>query len=113
MEGDINMSLWRIKNIPAPIYDYDPISKAVLEQTYLVDYKKIVDYRKSLSETLMWEYCKKYVTSIYRFDRGSNNSELVFDTKTRKVSKTIDQSLEENDAIQNTPNLQPVLCTKS
>ena len=30
MKGDINMSLWRIKNIPTPINDYDPISKAVL-----------------------------------------------------------------------------------
>ena len=113
MESDINMSLWRIKNVPAPIYDYDVISKAVLEQTYLVEYKKIVDYRKSLSETLMWEYYKKYVSSIYRFDRGSNNSELLFDTTTRKVSKTIDQGLEETDAIQNTTNLQPLLCTKS
>ena len=33
MEGDIDMSLWRIINIPAPIYDYDAISKAVLEHT--------------------------------------------------------------------------------
>ena len=40
MEGDINMSLWRIKNIPAPVNDYNAISKAVLQQTYLVDYKK-------------------------------------------------------------------------
>ena len=31
MKGDIDMPLWRIKNIPAPIYDYDAISKAVLE----------------------------------------------------------------------------------
>ena len=61
----------------------------------------------------MWEYYNKYVTSIYHFDRGSNNSELVFDATTRKVSKTTDQGLEENDTIQNTPNLQPVLCTKS
>ena len=113
MEGDIDMSLWRIKNIPAPIFDYYAISKAVLEQTYLVDYKKIVDYRKSLSETLMWEYYTKCVTSIYRFDRGSNNSELVFNKTARKVSKTIDQGLEENDAVQNTINLQPLLCTKS
>ena len=102
MKGDIDMSFWRIKNIPTPIYDYDPISKAVLERTYLVDYKKIVDYRKSTSETLMWEYLTKYVTSIYHFDRGSNNSELVFDTTTMKVSKTIDQGLQENDAVQNT-----------
>ena len=113
MKGDIDMSLWRIKNIPAPIYDYDAISKAVLEQTYLVDYKKIVYYRKSLSETMMWEYYTKYATGMYRFDRGLSNSELVFDTTTRKVSETIDQGLEENDAVQNTANLQPLLCTKS
>ena len=31
MKDDIEMSFWRIKNIPAPIYDYDPISKAVPE----------------------------------------------------------------------------------
>ena len=61
----------------------------------------------------MWEYYTKYVTSIYRFDRGSNNSELVFDTTNRKVSKTIDQGLEENDEVQSTTNLQPLLCTKS
>ena len=104
MKGDIDMSFWRTKNIPAPIYDYDVISKAVLEQIYLKEYKKIIDYRKSLSETL-WEYYTKYVTSIYRFDRGSNNSELVYDTTSRQVSKTIDQGLEENDVVQNTTNL--------
>ena len=60
MEGDMNMSSWRIKNIPAPINDYDPISKAVVEQTYLVDYKKLVDYTKSLSETLLWKYYTKF-----------------------------------------------------
>ena len=113
MEGDIDMSLWRIKNIPAPIYDYDAISKAVLEQTYLVDYKKVLDYRKSLSETLMWEYYKKYVTSIYHFDRVSNNIELVFDTTITTVSKAVDQDLEENDAIQSTLSFQPTTCTKS
>ena len=61
----------------------------------------------------MWEYYAKYVSSIHRFDRGSNNSELVYGNATRKVSKTIDQGLEENDAEQNTPHLQPLLCTKS
>ena len=40
MKGDINMSLWRIKNIPTTIYDYNAFSTAVLEQAYLVDYKK-------------------------------------------------------------------------
>ena len=40
MKGDIDMSLWRIKSIPASIYDYDPITKAVPEQTYLINYKK-------------------------------------------------------------------------
>ena len=65
MEGDINKSLWTIKDIPAPIYDYDAISKSVQEQTSLVDYKKIVDYRKRLRETLMLEYieelCNEYL----------------------------------------------------
>ena len=61
----------------------------------------------------MWEYYKYYVTTNYRFDSGSNNSELVFDTTTRKVSKAIDQGLEENDTIQNTLSVQPTICTKS
>ena len=73
MKGDISMSLWRIKNIPAPITDYDPVSKAVLEQTYLSKYVKISDYRVNLSETF-WEYNTKHASSVYRFDRGSNNS---------------------------------------
>ena len=45
--------------------------------------------------------------------RGSNNSELVYNSTIRKVSKTIDQSLQENDSVQNTTNFQPILCTKS
>ena len=110
MKGDINMSLWRIKNVPAPIYDYDAISKTVLEQTYYSKCVKISDYRANLSETLFWEYHTKNASSIYRFDRGSNNSELVYNSTTRKVSRTIDQSLQENDAVQNAPNFQ---CTKS
>ena len=61
----------------------------------------------------MWEYYTKYTTNTNRFGRGSNDNELVFDTTTRKVSKTIDQGLEENDAVQNTTNLQSLLCTKS
>ena len=109
MKGDINMSYWRIKNIPAPIYDYDAISKSVLDETYLSNYTKISNYRLNLSETLFWEYYKKYATSIYRFDRGLNNSELVYDATNRKVSKTIDQPLQENDAVQNTTNFQPTI----
>ena len=113
MKGDMNMSLWRIKNIPAPTYDYDAISKAVLEQTYFSKCLKISDYRVNLSETLFWEYYTKYASSTYRFDRGSNNSELVYNSTTRKVSKAIDQTLQENDAVQNTTSFQPTICTKS
>ena len=113
MKGDINMSRWIIKNIPTSIYDYDAISKAVLEQTYFSKCLKISDYRVNLSETLFWEYYTKYASSTYRFDRGSNNSELVYNSTTRKVSKTIDQSLQENDAVQNTVSFQPTICTKS
>ena len=113
MKGDINMSLWRIKNIPAPIDDYDVISKAILEQTYYSKYLKINYYRVNLSETLFWEYYRKHAPSIYRFDRGLNNRELVYNSTTRKVSKTIDQSLQENDAVQSNINFQPTICTKS
>ena len=90
MKGDTDMSLWRIKNIPTPIYDYDVISKAVLEQIYYSKCVKISHYRVNLSETLFWEYYTKYASSIYRFDRGSNNSESVYNSTTRKVSKAID-----------------------
>ena len=113
MKGDINMSLWRIKNIPTPLYDYDAISKAVLEQTYHSKCVKISNYRINLSETLFWEYYTKYASSIYRFDRGSNNSDLEYNSTTRKVSKAIDQTPQENDAVQNTPSFQPSICTKS
>ena len=71
------------------------------------------DYRVNLSETLFWEYYTKYASSTYRFDRGSNNSELVYNSTTRKVSKAIDQTLQENDAVQNTTSFQPTICTKS
>ena len=113
MSGDIDMSLWRIKNIPALIFDYDVISKAVLEQIYFSKCVKISNYKVNLSETLFWEYYKKYATSIYRFDRGSNNSELEYNSTTRKLSRTIDQSLQQNGALQNTSNLQPIISTKS
>ena len=73
----------------------------------------ITNFRKQLSETLLWEYFKRYSSSLYRFDRGINNSELIYDASTRKVSKVLDQGLEENDAVQNTTSLQPLLCTKS
>ena len=65
MKGDINMSLWRIKNIPAPIYDDDAISKAVLGQTYLSKYVKISENRVNVSETLFWEYYTKIASSTY------------------------------------------------
>ena len=32
MCGDIDMSLWRIKNIPTPIFDCDVISKTIQEK---------------------------------------------------------------------------------
>ena len=113
MTNFLYMSLWRIKNIPAPIFDYGPVSKAVLEQLYFSQCVKISDYRVNLSETLFREYYIKYASSIYKFDRGSNNSELVYNCTTRKVSTTIHQALQENDAAQNTLNFQPTICTKS
>ena len=109
MKGDINMSLWAIRGNPDPIFDDQLIRKKYTDDKFVT----ITGFRKQLSETLLWEYFKKYSSSVYRFDRGSNNSELVYNTTTRKVSKLLDQSLEENDAVQNTTNLQPLLCTKS
>ena len=65
MKGDINMYLYRIKNIPTPISDYHTISKSVLEQTYFSKCLKISDYRVNLSETLFWEYYTKNASSMY------------------------------------------------
>ena len=40
MTGDIDTSLYAIKNVPVAIDDQDPITNADLEQAYLAKYLK-------------------------------------------------------------------------
>ena len=109
MKGDINMHSQKITGNPDLIFDDQLIREKYADDKFL----EISQFRKELSETIILEYFKQHISSIYRFRKGKNNRELIYDPTTRKVSKLIDGGPDENDVIENTTNFQPLLCMKN
>ena len=100
---DVDMQNHDINNLKInPQLESSAISKAYLRK-YIYE---------SLSETLLWEYYTKHGNCLYKVDRGLN-SEVSFDSSTRKVSVLHDQTLSRDDAEQTNQALQLTLCTKA
>ena len=68
--------------------------------------------QNTFSDLYIDEYFKNYANCMYKIDK-SLDSELIFDSSTRKISKLKDNTLYELDANQNVVVNQPKLCTKA
>ena len=64
------------------------------------------------SDLYIDEYFKNYANRMYKIDKGLE-SELTFDSSTRKISVLKDNTLYELDANQSATGNQPKLCTKA
>ena len=106
LTGNINMSLYRVTNIAAPIDNTNGISKIYMS-TYI---NSFID--KILIETLVQEY-NRSAAVIYKFDRGNSSEVSVADSSTRQVSRIFDQSLSADDAKMSNTASQPLLCAKA
>ena len=69
-------------------------------------------YKIFFSDLYIDEYFKNYANCMYQIDKGLD-SELIFDSSTRKISLLKDKSFYELDANQNVVSNQPKLCTKA
>ena len=104
---DINTKGKRIDNLKTVC-----MSDNTANLNYAVNMKCLLMYTTlQLSETLFWEFYQK-ANAFYHFPTA-NSHELTFDPTTRKVSEIYDQSLSQDNAYQNTTNLQATICTKS
>lgn len=109
MSGDINMNSQKIRGNPDPTLDDQLIRKKYTDDKFLT----ITSFRNQMSEILIQDFLKKYISSMYKFDKGENNNEFIYDPTTRKVSKLIDKGIDENNAIQSSTSFKPLLCNKS
>ena len=64
------------------------------------------------SDLYIDEYFKNYANCMYKINKGLN-SELTFDSSTRKISKLKDNTLYELDANESATGNQPKLCIKA
>ena len=76
------------------------------------DYHLTSHIQNIFSDLYIDEYFKNYANSMYKIDKGLN-SELTFNSSTRKISKLKDSTSYELDANQNATGNQPKLCTKA
>ena len=104
---DIDMHNKRIDNLKTVcINDNTTNSNYAINMACLQSY-----FITKLSETLMWEINES--ATAYYIIKTASSHEVTFDPTTRKTTEIYDQSLSQDNAYQNTYNLQPTLCTKA
>ena len=104
---DINMNNRRIDNLKTVC-----MTDNTTNLQYAINMQCLLNYTMlQLSETIFWEYYQRS-SAFYHFPTA-NSHELTFDSTSRKVSQIYDQSLSQDNAYQNTTNLQPEISNKN
>ena len=106
-DGSSDLTIFNSQSILLGTGLYFNNGKITIDNSHLTNH-----LQNTFSDLYIDEYFKNYANCMYKIDKGLD-SELIFDSSTRKISKLKDNTLYELDANQNVAGNQPKLCTKA
>ena len=105
-DGSSDLTIFNSQSILLGTGLYFNNGKITIDNSHLTNH-----LQNTFSDLYIDEYFKNYANCMYKIDKGLD-SELIFDSSTRKISKLKDNTLYELDANQNVAGNQQKLCTK-
>ena len=108
MQTDLDLNDNRIRNVEEPSRGKDAVNLDYLQLTTI--HKALLTIR--LRDFFFKDYSDQYALALYKFDRGSSD-EISMNSSSRKVTKIIDQSLNEIDGNQTNHYEQPTLSDRA
>ena len=106
-DGGSDLTIFNSQSILLGTGLYFNNGKITIDNSHLTNH-----LQNTFSDLYIDEYFKNYANCMYKIDKGLD-SELIFDSSTRKISKLKDNTLYELDANKNVAGNQPKLCTKA